>query len=99
MFNVPIQLEFHFEDTPYPKDYERGLESGTNWDANWMPGGPLVYSRRRSKLRVESEGRYRAWHSGFNKGLRIRLQDESFARWWETHRNGPHRRYSFEKGL
>lgn len=83
----PNQLDFGFKDTRFPDSYDRGFESGINWDANWMPGGPFVYAGKNGALREADEVKYKVWHEGFNAGLKLRLEtNPHFAAWWHENR-------------
>lgn len=84
----PNQEVFPFPDTRFPEAYEDGYQTGVNWDANWMPGGPFVYGGRSSKeVREASEAKARTWHEGFNNGLKVRLETNAhFAAWWAANR-------------
>ena len=63
-------------------------------------GGPWVYrargldlSERCKRMERESVAEHQAWMDGFNDGLKIRLTNEHFAKWWDEHRTmtGHHR--------
>ncbi len=96
----PEQLELFLERTDALPSYTRGYNSGVNWDASWMPGGPFVYEsrNRRPDLADESKRNYDTWHEGFNRGLKIRMQNPYFAAWWDDCRRkgGTHRYYAPE---
>lgn len=94
MFNFPEQLSFDFERTEALPSYETGYNTGLNWDASWMPGGPWVYEGRNKEIHAHDKTKYDAWHEGFARGLKIRLENEYFAAWWnEFSRKPGHHRY------
>lgn len=82
------QLEFLAFETRFPESYHSGFKTGIEWDANWMPGGPWVYSGTKlPELRHADEIKYKNWHSGFNDGLAVRLKNNAhFADWWKRNR-------------
>lgn len=91
------QLEFEFEDNRAPEAYARGFATGETWDANWYPGGPIVYSSLKSKIPPNESGSrvyHDVWHIGFKRGLEKRRMDcPEFAKWFDAHGNGKYSRY------
>lgn len=86
------QLEFDFEDTR--NFYWEGYETGIKWDANWMPGGPFVYSGNDEAIKRQSKREAAAWHRGFNDGLAVLLdKDRDFANWFENNKSNRDCRY------
>lgn len=88
VINDPSQLVLGFKDTRFPESYEAGFDTGVNWDGNWMPGGPWVYTgSKRPDLREADETKHRLWHEGFNAGLKLRLKNNPhFAAWWHENK-------------
>lgn len=83
----PNQMEMEGFDTGFPEVYAEGFNSGINWDANWMPGGPWVYRGTDKNLRESSEASFKRWHDGFQDGLKLRLETNAhFAEWWNRNR-------------
>lgn len=83
-YKDPNQLEFTgFETRKHLKEkYDEGFETGINWDANWMPGGPWV-NPNRPESRIAAD----QWHSGFLNGLAQRLTtNKHFAAWWDRNK-------------
>lgn len=94
MFKHPEQMELEFEDTV--ESYACGYDTGLFWDANWMPGGPHVYSGKYKHMRDQSKREYDAWQRGFKDGLEVRMLDKSFAAWWNVNRGKYYARYHAE---
>ena len=89
------QLELNLINTFWPDDeshpWKQGYDSGINWDANWMPGGPWYYNEITKIAHKE-------WMEGFNVGLAERLEANAhFKAWWEENMNikqdGRYKRY------
>jgi hypothetical protein len=95
----PAQLTLGLMGTIFPETYAEAFETGATWDANWMPGGPYIYSgNKRPDIREADEARFREWHEGFNAGLKLRLETNAhFAAWWDENKgrkvNGQYQRY------
>lgn len=90
----PIQMDL-FE--VHTESFQDGFRSGANWDANWYPGGPMIYHNRYSndpkhiELARTSESAYREWHNGFRVGLEKRFNDcPEFKAWWEKNKSARH---------
>jgi hypothetical protein len=97
--SFPEQLELVMERTDALPSYAEGYNTGVNWDASWMPGGPWTYEGRKLPgLRDQSKRNYEAWHEGFKRGLKLRMENPYFAAWWEENRRkgGLHRYYAPE---
>lgn len=71
-------------ETRFEEKYLEGFKSGVSWDANWMPGGPWIYTGTTLPGRQEEDTiKYANWHAGFNDGLALRLKTNAhFAAWW-----------------
>lgn len=94
----PVQRELPLENLmARPGAYAEGRVCGLDWDANWMPGGPNVYTYRnnsygaealrRQRMQLESEQTAKEWLQGFADGLEVRLRENArFAAWWAEHR-------------
>lgn len=84
-----IQLEFpDFETRPnFKAQYLEGFDAGINWDGNYIPGGPRIYSGRNTEMATTSRLEYEQWMKGFNEGLAKRLEtNEHFAAWWKRNK-------------
>lgn len=87
--NNPNQLEIPDLETRYDfrEKYLDGLNTGLNWDGNYIPGGPWVYNGRNDEMRVKSNLEYEYWMKGFHEGLAKRLATNAhFAEWWNRNR-------------
>jgi hypothetical protein len=83
----PNQLQFSGFETRFKDKFLEGYETGINWDANWMPGGPWVYSGPDIVKRKDSSIAAEQWLTGFNEGLAMRLKtNEHFATWWNRNK-------------
>jgi hypothetical protein len=80
---------------PTKEDRESSLwiaayEIGRTWNANWMPGGPMLtyqvnlFSRDEDIVKKcrQSVFEHEQYHHGFKAGLDERLKDPKFAQWW-----------------
>lgn len=75
----PQQNLLPIKDTRWEKEYDEGYQSGLNWDANWIPGGPHEFPGQK--------GRNDAYLSGWRNGLNERLRtNKRFQRWWRANR-------------
>lgn len=89
--NAPVQLDM-FHEIEHHHKYQDGYVSGSNWDANWIPGGPWIAAMRSEKYRelherTKLENQY--WMQGWHDGLKVRLNaSPEFAAWWQV--NGKH---------
>jgi hypothetical protein len=72
------------DDAPFRRDTKTAEESradgfitGVNWDRDYRPGGPFIYSVRRNEhpdlvaYAALSKARHKAWHEGFDAGRKI----------------------------
>lgn len=83
---TPQQLMLPLDETCFPESYHKGYETGLNWWANYIAGGPFVYTTGGKDSQQESEAKHAAWMQGFHAGLAQRFKnDPAFAAWWETH--------------
>lgn len=81
------QMEFPGFETRFKDKYLDGYECGVNWDANWMPGGPWVYSGPNVEMRKNSSIGAEQWLTGFSEGLAMRLKTNAhFAAWWNRNK-------------
>jgi hypothetical protein len=99
----PAQRGLPLPDPNFHSSYVDGFESGVNWDASWMPGGPWVYTchgwnpkPEHKAMAFESQQRHDLWMQGFRDGLEILLRtNDHFAAWWDKHRKmAGHHRYT-----
>lgn len=87
VYQNPNQLQFPDFETRFKDKYLEGYESGANWDANWMPCGPWVYSGADAVKRKNSSIEAEQWLIGFSEGLRERLNTNlHFAKWWSRNK-------------
>lgn len=105
--NTPEQLTILFKDDETNEFYQRGLTSGLSWDADWMPGGPHLYTfndngylskekrQQRLAMAAESKYNYELWHRGFKTGLERRMiACPAFAAWFKAGKHPEsHHRY------
>ena len=85
IYSDPNQLKFDFILTGmrHSKSYIAGYETGVEWDANWIAGGPYV-----QKNDIQSQLSYDEWCIGFKEGLADLLKiDSDFAAWWSNNLN------------
>jgi hypothetical protein len=85
-----LKLEFPLDhENPFYKD---GYETGLNWDANWMPGGPHIFrsnGRADDTLHIKSKQENEDYLNGFKRGLALRLKTNvHFREWWDANRSG-----------
>ena len=88
------QFVFDFGFDTNSKSYNDGYNTGYTWDANWMPGGPFVFTAKPyeseawKKECADSKLKHDEWMQGFKDGLKERLAtNKHFARWWNTNKN------------
>lgn len=87
------QLEFEFEDNRAPEAYARGFATGETWDANWYPGGPVVWGEIPSNTHG-SQTYHDVWIIAFKRGLEKRRMDcPEFAKWFDANAKGTYLRY------
>lgn len=90
--DAPLQLRLPGLCVESTESYQEGYNTGLNWDANWMPGGPWVYPKptgygvRQTELALHEQSleKHVAWQDGFRVGLDERLKNDGrFRRWWK----------------
>lgn len=88
-FEIPEQLSLDLVPTDAEKSYKDGYNTGVNWDASWMPGGPWYYESKNPNQKNHTKRQYDVWHEGFKKGFAIRMQNSHYAEWYNEHKNKP----------
>lgn len=96
------QLAFDFGIDHNSPSFKQGFAVGVNWDSNWMPGGPWVYTTHNKpfvtpkllKMAEDSKRHHDEWMRGFKYGLDRLLEcDERFRNWWVNYNGKGHQRY------